>query len=178
MNFRNSGFPTLLLCVAVVAGCGRTSSLTPAVTPGDSLHAVDRVLVHKAERRLFLMQGETIVRSYPVKLGSAPAGQKERSGDNKTPEGSYRLERRNPRSDYFLSIEVSYPNESDLARARTQHWDPGGQIEIHGQPINPSHDRDYYASHDWTDGCIAVANADMAEIWTLIPENVPIEITP
>ena len=109
---------------------------------------------------------------------SNPSGPKERADDDKTPEGDYRLQRRNPHSDYFLSIDVSYPNQADLERARAHHWAPGGQIEIHGQPINPSHDRDYYANHDWTDGCIALANADMAEIWTLTPQNVPLEITP
>jgi murein L,D-transpeptidase YafK len=167
---------TLFLLV-IVAGCSRSSSLTPTGPPGNSLHVVDQVIVHKAQRRLLLMHGGEIVRSYPVKLGLMPSGQKDRAGDNKTPEGSYQLGRRNPQSDYFLSIDVSYPNQSDLERARQHHWDPGGAIEIHGQPIHPSHDSNYY-SHDWTDGCIAVANADMAEIWTLIPENVSIEITP
>ena len=84
----------------------------------ESLPAVDHLVVHKGDRRLFLMHGETVVRSYKVALGLNPIGQKERSGDFRTPEGRYYLSRRNPRSDYFLSIQVSYPNETDMKRAR------------------------------------------------------------
>ena len=139
---------------------------------------VDRVLVRKAERRLLLMHGGNVVRSYRIALGLSPVGQKERSGDFRTPEGSYRLERRNPRSDYFLSIQVSYPNPEDLKRARERHWDTGGSIMIHGLPNLLKHDPDYYRNHDWTDGCIAVSNADMVEIWMLTPDDVPIDILP
>ena len=98
--------------------------------------------------------------------------------DFRTPEGSYRLERRNARSDYFLSIKVSYPNEADLKRAHAHHWDTGGSIMIHGLPNYLKHEPDYYQNHDWTDGCIAVSNADMTEIWMLIPDDVPIDILP
>jgi murein L,D-transpeptidase YafK len=143
-----------------------------------ALPLVDRVVVHKSERRLLLMHGGNIVRSYHVALGLSPVGQKERSGDFRTPEGTYRLEKRNPRSDYFLSIKVSYPNEADLKRAHARHWDTGGSIMIHGLPNLLRHEADYYESHDWTDGCIAVSNADMTEIWMLTPDDTPIEILP
>ena len=145
---------------------------------GDALPAIDRVLVRKGERRLFLMRGETVVRSYKVALGLNPVGQKERSGDFRTPEGRYFLQRRNPRSDYFLSIQVSYPNDLDIKRAHRNHWDTGGSIMIHGLPNQLRHEPDYYATRDWTDGCIAVSNADMVEIWLLTPDNVPIDILP
>jgi len=147
-------------------------------SPREALPTVDRVVVHKSERRLVLMHGGNVVRAYHVQLGLAPVGQKERSGDFRTPEGTYRLERRNPRSDYFLSIQVSYPNAGDLRRAHKRHWETGGSIMIHGLPNQPRHDNDYYESHDWTDGCIAVSNADMTEIWMLTPDGVPIEILP
>ena len=150
--------------------------LLPSTT--DALPVVDRVVVHKSERRLLLMHGGNIVRSYHVALGLSPVGQKERSGDFRTPEGSYRLEKRNPRSDYFLSIKVSYPNETDLKRARARHWDTGGSIMIHGLPNLLRHEPEYYERHDWTDGCIAVSNADMTEIWMLTPDDTPIEILP
>jgi murein L,D-transpeptidase YafK len=143
-----------------------------------SLPSVDRVVVHKGERRLLLMHGGNIVRSYRVQLGLNPTGQKERSGDFRTPEGTYRLERRNPRSDYFLSIKVSYPSAADLKRAQARHWDSGGSIMIHGLPNYPKHDPEFYQTHDWTDGCIAVSNADMVEIWMLTPDDVPIDILP
>jgi murein L,D-transpeptidase YafK len=139
---------------------------------------VDRVVVRKADHRLFLMHDGHVVRAYPVSLGLNPVGQKERSGDSRTPEGSYYLESRNAHSDYFLSIKVSYPNQADVERARAHHRDPGGQIMIHGQPNEPKHGPQYYETHDWTDGCIAVSNADMAEIWSLTPDNVPIDILP
>jgi len=144
----------------------------------ESLPVVDRLVVRKASRKLFLMHGETIVRSYRIALGLNPIGTKERAGDFRTPEGSYRLVRRNPRSDYFLSIQVSYPNEADLKHARRNHWDSGGSIMIHGLPNQLKHDPSYYENVDWTDGCIAVSNSDMLEIWLLTPDNAPIEILP
>jgi murein L,D-transpeptidase YafK len=153
-------------------------TLRPPMDTLSSLPAVDRVVVRKAERRLLLMQGGNVVRSYRVQLGLNPVGQKERSGDFRTPEGTYRLERRNPRSDYFLSIKVSYPNQADLRRARVRHWDTGGSIMIHGLPNYLRHEPEYYENTDWTDGCIAVSNADMVEIWMLTPDNVPIDILP
>ena len=178
-------FKTLMpiLVLALVAGAAHSDAL-PEARPvmlrpaAETLPVVDRVLVRKAERRLLLMQGGNVVRSYHVALGLSPVGQKERSGDFRTPEGSYRLERRNPRSDYFLSIKVSYPNQEDLKRARARHWDSGGSIMIHGLPNQLKHDPDYYRNHDWTDGCIAVSNADMVEIWMLTPDDAPIDILP
>jgi murein L,D-transpeptidase YafK len=172
-----------ILALAFVAGAARPDALPEAQPvmlrpPAETLPVVDRVLVRKAERRLLLMRGGSVVRSYHVALGLSPVGQKERSGDFRTPEGSYRLERRNPRSDYFLSIKVSYPNPVDLKRARAGHWDTGGSIMIHGLPNQLKHDPEYYRSHDWTDGCIAVSNADMVEIWMLTPDDVPIDILP
>ncbi len=144
----------------------------------DSLPTVDHVVVHKGERKLFLMHGDDIVRTYKIALGLNPIGTKQRAGDFRTPEGSYRLVRRNPRSDYFLSMQVSYPNEADLKHARRYHWDTGGAIMVHGLPNQLKHDPSYYESRDWTDGCIAVSNSDMLEIWLLTPDNAPIDIRP
>src|ERR1700728_4492552 len=86
----------------------------------------DRVIVRKSERRMYLMHGETVLRSYRVALGLNPVGPKEQEGDSRTPEGHYQLTRRNPHSEYFLSIQVSYPNDKDLQRARRNHLTPGG----------------------------------------------------
>ncbi len=171
------------LVLAFAAGAARPDALPDAQRlaqhlSAESLPAVDHVLVRKGERRLLLILGGNVVRSYHVALGLSPVGQKERSGDFRTPEGSYRLERRNARSDYFLSIKVSYPNKDDVKRARARHWDTGGSIMIHGLPNLLKHDPDYYLNHDWTDGCIAVSNADMVEIWMLTPDDVPIDILP
>ena len=154
----------------------RSTENVPSVD--HNLPAVDRVVVKKADRKLFLMHGDTLVRWYKVALGLNPIGTKERSGDFRTPEGTYRLVRRNPRSDFFLSMQVSYPNDSDLKHARRNHWDTGGSIMIHGLPNQLKHDPSYYENVDWTDGCIAVSNSDMLEIWLLTPDNAPIEILP
>jgi murein L,D-transpeptidase YafK len=145
---------------------------------GIELPIADRVLVKKAERRLYLMRGTDVLRAYRVALGLNPGGAKERAGDFRTPEGSYKLTRRNTRSDYFLSIQVSYPNEQDMKNARRNGWQPGGSIMIHGLPNDPRHTPDYYATQDWTDGCIAVTNADMVEIWMMTSDNVRIDIEP
>jgi murein L,D-transpeptidase YafK len=180
MTFRTLATALVLAFAAVAARPDALPNVQPAgLRPAaETLPLVDHVMVRKAERRLLLMQGGNVVRSYHVALGLSPVGQKERSGDFRTPEGSYRLERRNARSDYFLSIQVSYPNKDDVKRARARHWDTGGSIMIHGLPNQLRHDPDYYLQHDWTDGCIAVSNADMVEIWMLTPDDAPIDILP
>ena len=182
MNFRSLGMLLLLLGgltgLACADGLPQAQPVMLPVPALNTLPVVDRVVVHKAERRMLLMHGGNIVRTYHVVLGLSPVGQKERSGDFRTPEGTYRLERRNARSDYFLSIKVSYPNEADLKRARSRHWDTGGSIMIHGLPNYLKHEPEYYQSHDWTDGCIALSNADMTEIWMLTPDDVAIDILP
>lgn len=142
------------------------------------LPIADRVVVRKSLRRLYLMRGNTVLRSYKVALGLNPTGQKERSGDYRTPEGRYYLTRRNPRSDYFLSIQVSYPNDTDLRRARRHRWEAGGSIMIHGLPNRLRRPPQYYEKYDWTDGCIAVSDSDMLEIWLMTRENTPIDILP
>ena len=145
---------------------------------GVELPMADRVLVRKNERRLYLMRGTDVLRAYRIALGLNPGGHKERSGDFRTPEGSYRLTRRNPNSEYFLSIQIDYPNETDMKRARRQGQRPGGAIMIHGQPNVPRKPREYYTNVDWTEGCIAVSNSDMVEIWLMTPPDTPIEIRP
>lgn len=146
--------------------------------PGDELPVATRVLVRKSERRMYLLRGDDVLRSYRVALGLNPVGHKEREGDFRTPEGRYRLERRNPRSDFFLSMKVSYPSAQDLKRAQRNRWRPGGSIMIHGLPNDPRKGVDYYSTQDWTDGCIAVSNSDMLEIWMLVSDNTPIDIVP
>lgn len=162
------------------------SSIEPARGGADAqadvtefgLPAADNVIIRKSERRLYLMRRGQVLRTYPVALGLAPKGHKEQEGDFRTPEGRYRLIRRNPRSDYFLSIEVSYPSVADVEHAAQLGVNPGGAIMIHGLPNTPRKPLDYYRTNDWTDGCIAVSNSDMVEIWMMTPLNTPIEIHP
>lgn len=152
----------------------------PAVVfaTSEALKAADHVLVVKSERRLYLIRDGQPYRSYKVVLGLNPVGQKEREGDFRTPEGRYRLDGRNPSSEFFLSIHLSYPEPDDVARARSRHLSPGGSIMIHGLPNVPRRPVDYYKSVDWTDGCIALTNDDMLEVWLLTRDNTPIEIRP
>jgi murein L,D-transpeptidase YafK len=138
----------------------------------------DSVLVVKSERKLYLLQAGRVLRTFDVALGLVPNGPKQREGDFRTPEGKYFLESRNTDSDYFLSIKVSYTNEQDRSRARAQGLDPGGQIMIHGLPNEPRYAQRHYESSDWTDGCIAVSNSDMVDIWLMTRESLPIEIRP
>jgi murein L,D-transpeptidase YafK len=152
----------------------------PRVTllPSPGLPYVDHIVVRKAQRRLYLMDGDKVVRSYKIALGLEPIGRKERDGDFRTPEGWYRLARRNPRSEFFLSIEISYPSAADLQRARLHGWRPGGSIMIHGLPNRLKNSPWYYEHNDWTDGCIAVSDADMVAIWLLTRDGLPIDILP
>jgi len=155
----------------------RLQDATPAGDAAMPLLA-DRVIVRKSERRMYLMRGETILRSYRIALGLNPVGPKEQEGDSRTPEGHYQLTRRNPHSEYFLSIQVSYPNDQDLRRARRNRLTPGGSIMIHGLPNELRREPAYYEQRDWTDGCIAVSDSDMLEIWLMTPQDTPIDILP
>ncbi|AMN45769.1 hypothetical protein ACG33_01335 [Steroidobacter denitrificans] len=162
------------------ASIGTDSGLGPgALADAEAaLPQADRVLVDKADRRLYLLRKGDVLRAYKVSLGLRPEGHKQFEGDFRTPEGVYRLTRRNPNSEYFLSIQVDYPNAQDQARARRRGLSPGGAIMIHGEPNAPRKPRDYYANVDWTEGCIAVSNSDMVEIWLMTPPDTPIEIRP
>jgi murein L,D-transpeptidase YafK len=171
------------LFIAVLAAVAGTAAPAESaermqVSYQRSSPSVDRIVVRKGERRMYLMTGDEVLRSYRVLLGLSPVGRKDRSGDFRTPEGSYRLGRRNPRSDYFLSIQITYPNRDDIVRARRNGWQPGGSIMIHGLPNQLRREPEYYATQDWTNGCIAVSNADMLDIWTLVTNNTPIDIVP
>ena len=144
----------------------------------EELPAADRVVVRKSERKLYLYRGEHLLGEFRVALGLNPDGRKEREHDYRTPEGRYALAKRNTRSDFFLSIQVSYPNDEDKRRARKHGWDPGGAIMIHGMPNQLHHSVAYYTSADWTDGCIALSNSDMVEVWMRTQDNIPIDILP
>jgi murein L,D-transpeptidase YafK len=163
-----------VLCVLVVLGGTRVRAEDPITAP---VHA-DHVLVDKSDRKLYLFKAGRVLREVDVSLGLVPTGPKQREGDFRTPEGRYVLDGRNADSDFFLSIHVSYPNESDRARARAQGVDPGGQIMIHGLPNELKYDVHRYLDTDWTDGCIAVSNSDMVDIWLMTRESTPIEIRP
>lgn len=174
---------SVLSLLGLVAAVARADGpLSSSAIAGSSVEAglpmADHVVVNKTKRTLELRRQGKVLRSYKVALGLRPEGHKQYEGDFRTPEGKYQLTRRNPNSEYFLSIQVSYPNDQDIARARRQGMRPGGAIMIHGQPNTPRKPRDYYSNVDWTEGCIAVSNSDMVEIWLMTPPDTPIEIQP
>jgi murein L,D-transpeptidase YafK len=151
-------------------------TMLPAVA--SDFPVADKILVEKAKRQLHLLSNGVAFRTFKIALGLVPDGDKEQEGDQKTPEGYYLLDGRNPDSDYFLSIHISYPSSKDRVEARKKGVQPGGQIMIHGQPNVPNYSAAYYAREDWTNGCIAVSNSDMIDIWLMTPNSVPIEILP
>lgn len=137
----------------------------------------NRILVDKSERTLVLFADNRPIRTYSVSLGLNPRGHKRFEGDKRTPEGIYLIDRKNPNSAYHLSLGISYPNERDVRAAQERGWDPGGMIMIHGLPTGLIKTSSKY-EFDWTDGCIAVSNAAIEEIWQLVDEGTLIEITP
>jgi murein L,D-transpeptidase YafK len=138
----------------------------------------DKVVIVKGDRKLLLLRDGEPFRTFDIALGIRPVGDKQAEGDFKTPEGSYLLDIRNSNSDFFLSIHISYPNRQDAQQARSSGVEPGGAIMIHGQPNTPSRSEAYYRTQDWTNGCIAVSNSDMIDIWLMTANNTPIEILP
>ena len=149
--------------------------LAPASTPTLSRQA-DFVLVDKSDRTLTLYSGGVPLKTYGgLQLGGDPAGAKRFEGDERTPEGRYTIDYRNPRSAYHLSLHISYPSEADRQIAAVYRRSPGGDIFIHGQPNALAEGRE---PGDWTDGCISVSNAEIEELWREVPDGTPIEIRP
>jgi murein L,D-transpeptidase YafK len=152
--------------------------LLPGLLQAGEFPVADEVIIDKSDRELHLLNGGEIFRTFKIALGISPEGDKKKEGDFKTPEGRYLLDTRNPNSDYFLSIHVSYPSTEDRREASQSGLQPGGAIMIHGQPNLPSRSETYYRTQDWTNGCIAVTNSDMIDIWLMTGDNTPIEIRP
>lgn len=132
---------------------------------------VTRVVVYKQSRLLFLLHKNSVLKTYRIDLGFAPDGHKQVSGDGRTPEGHYTIDRRNPDSEFHLSLGIDYPNEHDREYARKLGKDPGGDIFIHGQGRVLT-----YMRPDWTWGCIAVTNDEIEEIYAMVRDGTPISI--
>ena len=138
----------------------------------------DKVIVFKQRRLLVLLQENRTIRSYRVALGGDPKGPKQQEGDHRTPEGLYLLDRRNEHSRFYRSIHISYPNTQDRRDAAARGVSPGGDIMVHGLPNGMGWIGSAHRARDWTDGCIAVTNEEMDEIWRVVPDGTPIEIKP
>ena len=159
-----------LLCSFVGLGC----SSTP---PSDGGVKADHIIIVKSKHSMVLMANGKPLKSYRVALGKS-SGAKERQGDHKTPEGEYVIDQKNAQSRFHLALHVSYPNAADRKRAHDAGVDPGGAIMIHG--VEPQFAWLGPLQHevDWTDGCIAVTNREMDEVWQLVPVGTPVEIKP
>lgn len=147
-------------------------------TPATSSLTVDKVLVLKSERKLQLQQRGETIKSYRISLGKQPDGAKQREGDLRTPEGFYWIDWRKPSDNYQLSLHISYPNARDLAKAKQAGVPPGGMIMIHGTPLDEEYPEWFFHTLDWTEGCIAMKNDDMREVWSLVKDGTLIEIRP
>lgn len=129
------------------------------------------IYVSKSERQLQLFRNDVLLKRYRVRFGRNPQGHKQAEGDERTPEGSYVIDYKNPRSRFHLSLHISYPNAEDRARAKASGLSPGGDIMVHGG-------NNIFRPFNWTDGCIAVTNKQIEEIWRLVEVGTPIEIVP
>lgn len=139
---------------------------------------IDKVLVEKSKRKMYLMSGQNVIKSYNISLGKKPSGQKLMEGDKKTPEGLYWIDWRKSSSKYNLAMHISYPNAKDIANAKKLGVKPGGMIMIHGTPIDQDYPEWYFRGLNWTNGCIAMMNWDMKEVWNLVKDGTLIEIRP
>lgn len=177
MTTRRKAALATTLALLLVAGALTAYRFWPTTPIPPGAHA-DRVLILKGERALVLLRDGKPLKRYRVALGRDPRGPKQRQGDSRTPEGLYRIDARNAASRFHLALHISYPGAADRRRARQEGIAPGGDIMIHGMRngwgwIGPLH-----RLIDWTDGCIAVTDREMDEIWRAVPAGTPVEIRP
>ncbi len=170
----------MLRSLMLIAALG-APACSPAPTPEYSVgvYPVDAIEDDKRARQMRMMHQGQPVRTYSIALGRNPVGHKQFQGDSRTPEGTYVIDARNPQSRFGLSLRISYPDDQDRWRAASKTLDPGGDIFIHGLPTRllPGEERNY-VNRDWTDGCIAVTNAEMREIYHSVRDGTPITIRP
>jgi murein L,D-transpeptidase YafK len=160
----------LLLLFSIAEQCP-ARSIPPALR-------ADSILIVKHERKLYLMRDNQPLRSYRVALGLSPTGAKEHRWDFRTPEGHYVIDFRREHSHYFKALHISYPSAEDLKRSVALHVPAGGDIFIHGEPNRPTKPVSYYKTRDWTNGCVALSDEDLQDVWDLTAGPTPVEIVP
>jgi murein L,D-transpeptidase YafK len=166
-----------IVCVGTVLAVGGCSSeKSRELALGEQ--RADRIIVVKSSHTMTLMAGGRTLKVYKVALGRGPSGPKEREGDNKTPEGKYVIDQKNAKSRFHLALHISYPNADDKKRAHDAGVAPGGAVMIHGLENGLGWLGPIQHHVDWTEGCIAVSNSEIEEIWRLVPTGTPIEIKP
>lgn len=164
----------LAFAAIMLLSCNPASAQLPSI----AREPVDLVIIYKNERLLELKSQGHVVRSFDIALGAQPVGHKLLEGDSRTPEGVYTLDWRNAHSQFHRSMHISYPREDDQAAARRRGVSPGGLVMIHGLPNGRGADDMNHPSNDWTNGCIAVTNDEMDEIWSLVEDGTTIIIYP
>ncbi len=152
--------------------------LLPSLVTAAEKPLADKILIVKSTRTMTLFSGTKALKTYKVALGTVPVGPKRREGDHKTPEGIYTIDARNPQSRFHLSLHISYPSAADREQARKLGASPGGAIMIHGLAPGFGYLGTLHRQTDWTDGCVAVTNAEIEEIWKLVPVGTRVEIRP
>jgi murein L,D-transpeptidase YafK len=163
---------TFLLLILFPALSGQAGQSVPVEV------RADRIVVAKAAREMVLLANGQVLKTYQVALGRNPVGPKEMEGDRKTPEGTYVIDFRNPKSAYHRALHISYPSPDDLRRASENGVSPGGDIMIHGLRKGAEWAGADHRYFDWTKGCIAVTNEEIEEIWRVVLDGTPIEIRP
>lgn len=161
--------PGVLALVMVAVSLQQASAALPPV---------EQVVVYKSRNIMTLLRGNEVIRSYPIALGRNPLGHKQKAGDYRTPEGTYRIDSRKKPSKFYKALHITYPNSQDLVTSRKRGTAPGGDIMIHGLPKGFEDLADVHFKRNWTKGCIAVNNAEMDEIWQLVADGTPITIKP
>lgn len=150
---------------------------TPVVGIKSSITA-DSIVVEKAKRTLTLYLEGQRVRSYAIALGTQPVGDKVKIGDGRTPEGLYHIDFKNPQSKYHMALHISYPDATHLQRANALGVAAGGDIMIHGLPPQYASMGAAHSKYNWTEGCIAVTDSEIEEIFRAVPDGSPILIKP
>lgn len=168
-------FKAMFLILAAALAAGGAYRFWPG-TPLPAGVTADRLLIDKGARRLVVYTDGRVVKTYRVSLGRVPEGAKEREGDGRTPEGSYVIDYRKADSAYHRALHISYPDQDDRRRARRNGVSPGGAIMIHGLPNGLGWIGRFHRLRDWTQGCIAVTDEEIEELWRAVPDGTPVEI--
>ena len=173
---KNSTHKFIAVCVAVIILIAGNCFFLKRISA--ALIKADKILVIKSKREMILLKKGKVLKTYKIALGKHPVGKKVCSGDKRTPEGTYVLDYRKPDSKYHLALHLSYPNSNDIQNAQKMGLSPGGDIMIHGLPDGYEDVDEFHRITDWTDGCIAVTNREIEEIWILVPVGIPVVIMP
>lgn len=166
----------LLFAALATAAVAQTKGERVLLASVSAPAQIDRVLVLKTQHKLLLLNRDEVVKAYDVALGRGGLPPKRRRGDGRTPEGLYTIDWRNPGSKYHLALHISYPQTTDKERARRLRADPGGDIMIHGLGPDSAWAGASHRRTDWTEGCIAVTDSEIEEIWRMVPDGTPVEI--